>query len=64
MQQMINLISNLSGAAGLLICLGTGISRLLGHYHIMGSEVVTLFIVGIALMVAACLGKLYIIELD
>jgi len=62
MKAMINLIGNVSGLAGVLVCLGTGVSRLMGEYHMAGSETVTLFIVGIALMVAACLAKLYVME--
>jgi len=64
MQQFINLLANLSGFAGVLVCLGSGVGRILGQYHIAGSETVTLFIVGIALMVAGCFGKLYVMELD
>jgi len=62
MQQIINQLANISGAAGVFVCLASGAGRLIGKYHIAGSETVTLFIVGIALMVAACLGKLYVIE--
>lgn len=48
-----------AAALGVLVCVGAGISRIFGMYHLMGFEVVTWFIVGIALMLMACLAKLY-----
>ena len=59
MQQLMNILANLSGLAGVLICLVAGVNRLMGQYHLAGSEM-TLS----ALMVAACLGKLYVMEMD
>ena len=45
---------------GILVCLITGVLRLMGHYNVLGYETMTLFISGIALMVAACAVKLYL----
>jgi hypothetical protein len=39
-----------------------GLSRLLGSYHVLGYEAMTLFVGGISLMVFSTLIKLHIIE--
>ena len=49
----------ITGGAGIIVCALAGVSRLLGIYHVLGFESVTLFIGGIALMVMACLVKLH-----
>ena len=58
MEKGLDLLGNIIGVAGVLVTLVAGISRLLGSYHLLGFELVTLFIGGIALMVMACLIKL------
>lgn len=59
MNKLLDLAGNIAAALGILICLVAGINRLTGSYYILGHEVITLFIGGIALMVMACLAKLY-----
>jgi hypothetical protein len=59
MEKVLDLLGNIVGAAGVLVTLVAGISRLAGSYHLLGFESVTLFIGGIALMVMACLAKLH-----
>jgi type IV secretory pathway VirB2 component (pilin) len=59
MEKSLDLLGNITGVAGILICALAGISRLAGGYHLLGFETVTLFIGGIALMVMACLVKLH-----
>lgn len=59
MDKLIRLIGNAAALLGLLICLFAGVARLTGGYHVLGYESMTLFTGGIALMVAACLAKLY-----
>jgi len=58
---MVNLfaiVGPLVGVAGVLVCLFAAVVRLLGYYHVLGVEAESLFILGTALMVAACLAKL------
>jgi hypothetical protein len=50
---------HIAAIAGILICFITGIMRILGQPVVFGFEAITLFIGGIALMVMACLVKLY-----
>lgn len=50
---------NFAGLLGILVCLVAGISRMLGNWHTAGYATVTLFTLGIAFMVFACLAKLH-----
>lgn len=59
MEKVLDLLGNVVGVAGIATCALAGGSRLLGSYHLLGFETVTLFIGGIALMVMACLVKLH-----
>ena len=59
MNHALQLVGNLAGVAGVVLCLFAGMVRLLGNYNILGYEVRTLFLGGIALMVMACLVKLH-----
>lgn len=52
-------IGHLAALLGIAICLITGLARVSGKYYLLGFEVQTLFIGGIALMVMACLARLY-----
>lgn len=49
----------IAAALGTLACLFAGLGRLLGHYYIIGFESTTVFQAGIALMVLACMLRLY-----
>jgi len=51
----------LAGLAGILIVLLAGITRVRGLYHLGNFQAGTLLLVGIALMMAACLAYLSII---
>jgi type IV secretory pathway VirB2 component (pilin) len=55
-------IANVVATIGVVICAVSGLSRLLGSYHVLGYEALTLFIGGISLMVFSTLIKLHIIE--
>jgi type IV secretory pathway VirB2 component (pilin) len=57
--KLIRLTGNAAALLGILICLLAGVARMAGNYHLLGYESMTLFTGGIALMVAACLAKLY-----
>ena len=59
MDKVLDLLGNVVGGAGVITCALAGGTRLLGGYHLLGFESVTLFIGGIALMVMACLVKLH-----
>ena len=59
MDKILDTLGNIVGVAGVLLTLVAGASRLMGSYHLLGFESVTLFIGGIALMVMACLIKLH-----
>ncbi|HLC41167.1 MAG TPA: hypothetical protein VJO34_06005 [Methylomirabilota bacterium] len=58
MRVFLNWAGHLTAVVGLVLCLVAGVTRLLGNYHALGYESMTLFIAGIGLMVAACLAKL------
>jgi type IV secretory pathway VirB2 component (pilin) len=55
-------VANVVATIGVVICTVSGSSRLLGSYHVLGYEALTLFIGGISLMVFSTLIKLHIIE--
>ena len=48
-----------AGAAGIVVCGVAGASRLLGSYHVMGVEALTLFVAGVGLICTGCFLKLY-----
>ena len=60
MANFIKIIGHIAALLGLGVCAGAGFSRILGMHYVLGFETVTLFIGGIALMLAACLAKLYV----
>lgn len=61
MNHAISVLGNIAGTIGVFLCLAAGLIRLLGNYHILGYELRTLFLGGIALMVMACLTKLHLL---
>jgi type IV secretory pathway VirB2 component (pilin) len=61
-KDLLGTAANTAAAIGVAICAVTGIARLLGSYHVLGYEAMTLFIGGISLMVFAALIKLHLIE--
>ncbi|MDR3394202.1 MAG: hypothetical protein P4L70_04295 [Parasulfuritortus sp.] len=64
MKNLLSLISNSAALIGIVICFVSGIGRIVGSYHIMNFEVMTLFNGGTSLMVFAVLAKLYRIGMD
>jgi len=60
MQKLIQSIGDIAAILGVAICLVTGVMRLVGQPVIFGFEAITLFTGGIALMVMACLARLYV----
>ena len=60
MYRFIDVVGLVAGVAGLLVCLVSGALRLSGIWEFQGFDLLTLFIAGIALMVAACFLKLQV----
>lgn len=58
MQKIFGLTGSITGAAGALLCLVAGLTRVTGAYHLASYEATTLFSVGTGLMVFACLMRL------
>ena len=61
MTHAISVLGNITGFLGVFFCLVSVLTRLLGNYHVLGYELRTLFLGGIALMVMACLAKLHVL---
>lgn len=59
---LLETLANVVALTGIAVCAVAGISRLLGSYHVLGYEAMTLFIGGMSLMVFAALIKLQIIK--
>lgn len=62
MEKVIEITGNAAGIVGVLVCLAAGIARITGNYYLASFPVITLFIGGTALMVAACLAKLHLLR--
>jgi hypothetical protein len=59
MQQLIRWSANAAAVLGMLCCATAALSRLSGAWHVLdGPEVISVFTLGIGLMVFACLAKL------
>lgn len=63
MERLISLAGNLLAVIGLMICLGAGLVRLSGNFHLFGYSAMTVFMAGTGLMVMACLAKLELLLL-
>jgi type IV secretory pathway VirB2 component (pilin) len=59
MSKLFEIIGNVAAALGVLVCVVAGVARLTSAWHLVGFQTQTWFIVGIALMVFACLSKLH-----
>ena len=58
MARVLSLLGSLTGWAGVLVCLVSGLLRVSGFYHIAGYGTITIFTGGIGLIVAGCWFKL------
>ena len=58
MNKVLDIVGNVAAVVGILACLVAGGGRLAGSFYLFGFEAATLFLGGIAIMVAACLAKL------
>ena len=63
MEKMIEVVGNISGVLGVLSCLVSGLFRLFGHYTFFDKILLeSMFILGIGLMVFACMAKLHLLS--
>ena len=58
MPKILQQIANLAAILGIVVCAVAGAARLTGSYHVASYEAMTLFNVGVGLMVFAVLVKL------
>ena len=61
MNKLIGMAGDGAAVLGILLCAVTGAARLAGVYYLVGVGTMTLFTVGIGLMVFACLAKLHLL---
>ncbi|HHH36199.1 MAG TPA: hypothetical protein ENK48_05155 [Gammaproteobacteria bacterium] len=61
MERIYTLGGDLAALAGMGLCLVAGVARLAGAYYVLGFAAATLFLGGVALMVAGCLAKLQLL---
>jgi hypothetical protein len=61
MNNFIETLGNILGVLGILVCAVIGVLRVSGTYTLYGHDPLTWFVLGIALMVAACLAKLHVL---
>jgi type IV secretory pathway VirB2 component (pilin) len=54
-------LGNGAAIVGVLLCLMAGLARVAGAFYLGGFELMTLFMGGMALMLAACLAKLHLL---
>lgn len=59
MNRMLDMVGTVAGVIGLLVCLISGLLRLSGMWRMYDFDVMTLFTVGIGLLVAACFLKVH-----
>jgi hypothetical protein len=62
-ERLIVLAGDLAAVIGLMVCLGAGVTRLLGNYQLFGYSSMTIFMAGTGLMVMACLAKVELLLL-
>jgi len=63
MEKVIEVLGNIAGVLGILTCIVSGTFKIFGEYKVLNQITVeALFILGIGLMVAACLAKLQLLS--
>jgi hypothetical protein len=60
MIKVLDLTEKLIAILGVVLCLVAGAVRLTGTYHLAGIETITLFVVGMGVMLVAVLFKLHL----
>lgn len=61
MNRILELAGDITGFLGILLCLLSGGARLAGQFYFAGFETITLFMGGMALMLASCVLKLEVL---
>ena len=61
MDKLILVAGNVAAVIGLLMCLGAGLIRLAGNFHLFGYSLMTIFTAGMGLLLMACLAKLQLL---
>ena len=61
MNSVVRLVGNIAAVIGVVFCFVAGVTRLTGHFHLLGVETEAFFQAGIALMVFGCLTKLHVL---
>ncbi len=62
MTALLNLFARLTGIGGALVCAAAGVARIAGEFYLGPFQATTLFTVGTALMVLACLIRLELLH--
>lgn len=61
MNDLLLWIGRVAGVGGVLLCAVAAVARISGHYFLGGFQVGTLLQVGMAMMIAGCLGFLAVL---
>ena len=61
MTKLIGISGNLAAVVGILVCVLTIAARIFSIYEIAGIDAISLFTLGVGLMVFACLAKLHVL---
>lgn len=56
--KIIKIVGDLLVLAGLLVCVAPVVTRMMGNYYLLGFELTTVLLGGIALLLLACVARL------
>ena len=59
MNRLWEIAGNVLAISGAAVCVAAVLGRIAGHYHVMGSEISTVFLGGIAVMMMGALLKIH-----
>ena len=59
MNKLLDVVEKVTALLGVAICVITGVARIAGSYYLFGVQSMTLFTVGMAMMLVAILLKLH-----
>lgn len=62
MEKLLGVLSNVIALVGILVCIVSGLNRVIGNSFVGDFEAMTLFGVGVGFMVFACLIKLELLS--
>jgi hypothetical protein len=62
MDKLIDLAGHVASYVGVLVCLFAGGVRVVGLYSLSGVSVQSMFVLGMAFMIFACLAKLHVLS--